>query len=103
LYVLLFMSQLYLAILALLNRPAVVGHVARTLTYVTLTCAFGFLALGTVNPPLMDLVEYRWLLRGSYTAYFLLSVYALMRFWVRMWRTRRGTLDSRLRGNDGGG
>lgn len=88
LYALLFGTQVYLAYLALMGMAPRLGRIATTLTYATLACAFLFLTLGTIQPPLLDLVQYRWLLRGSYVAYLLLSLYTLMRFWVGLVRRR---------------
>ena len=94
LYALLVGSQIYLVFLAALGYLPALGRITTTLTYATLACAFLLLALGTIQPPLIDLVRYRWMLRGSFTAYFLMSVYALGQYWLGLLRSRRRTRES---------
>lgn len=85
-------TQVYLLLLAALARLERPGTIALTLRYGALAAAFGLLTLGSMQSPLIDLINYRWLLRASYTAYGLLCLYAIFRYWrglARAWRQRR--------------
>ena len=95
LYSILCGTQVYLAMLAAVGRLPRPGRVFLALRYATLACAFLWLALGTFQPPLIDLVEYRWLLRGSYVAYCLLALYQIGAYWREMQLARRRRLAVR--------
>jgi hypothetical protein len=90
LYALLFLTSAYWTFLAARGKLPAQGRISLTLRYASLACAFLFLALGTAQPPALDLVQYRWLLRGSYVAYCLMSLYAIGHYWLDMWRRRKG-------------
>jgi hypothetical protein len=81
LYLVLCGTQVYLTLLAALGSLERPGPVALTLRYGSLALVFGLLALGSVQSPLIDLVDYRWWLRAGYTAYGLLCLYAICRYW----------------------
>jgi hypothetical protein len=92
LYGVLFVTQVYLLLLAAMARLERPGRIALTLRYGALALTFGLLALGSVQSPLIDLVNCRWLLRASYTAYGLLCLYAIFSYWrglARAWRQQR--------------
>jgi hypothetical protein len=93
LYALLFLTQTYWAWLAARGRLPVQGRISLTLRYASLALAFLWLALGTAQPPLLDLVHYRRLLRSSYIAYCLLCLYAILRYWVLLIRQQRASRD----------
>jgi hypothetical protein len=97
LYALLTATQLYLALLWVLGRLRPLGVVWNTLTYLVLAAAFGLTTLGTFNPPLVNLVEQRWLLRACYTAYLVLCVFAILTHWFSLFRQtmRRDAEDAR--------
>jgi hypothetical protein len=93
LYGVLFGTQVYLLLLAALVRLPRPGTIALTLRYGALALTFGLLMLGSRQSPLIDLVDYRWWLRASYTAYGLLCLYAIIQHWralVQQVRQRRG-------------
>lgn len=91
LYALLVGTQVYLAWLAALGRLPRPGRISLTLRYLSLACAFLWLALGTLQPPALDLVTYRWLLRSSYIAYCLLCLYAILQYWRLLIRQHRAS------------
>ena len=97
LYLLLCASQIYLAILWAVGKFRPLGVVWSTLTYVVLGLAFGLTTLGTLNPPVIDLVEQRWLLRACYTSYLVLSLYAILSHWFGLFSQalRRAAEDAR--------
>jgi len=92
LYALLFFSQLYLAFLAAVGLLPQPGRILRTLRYVSLAATFLWFALGTVEPPLIDMAEQRWLLRGSYIAYLLLCLYSILAYWFGLFTQARRRL-----------
>lgn len=92
LYSILFGTQIYLAWLCALGRLPRPGRVFLTLRYLSLALAFLLLALSTVQPPKLDLAEYRWLLRGSYVAYCLLCLFSILQYWrelIQQFRAHR--------------
>ena len=97
LYALLCATQLYLALLWALGAFRPLGIVWNTLVYVVLALGFGLTALGTFNPPVVNLVEQRWLLRACYTGYLVLCTYAILTHWLSLFRQtmRRDAEDAR--------
>jgi hypothetical protein len=97
LYFLLFTTQVYLALLWALGKFRPLGVVWNTLTYGVLAFVFGLTALGTFQPPFINLVDQRWLLRASYTGYLVLSVFAIVTHWFSLVRQtmRRDAEDAR--------
>jgi hypothetical protein len=97
LYALLCASQLYLALLWALGRFRPLGVVWNTLVYAVLCCVFLLTTLGTFQPPIINLVEQRWLLRAGYTGYLVLCMYAIMTHWFSLFRQtmRRDAEDAR--------
>ena len=97
LYALLTATQIYLALLWALGRFRPLGIVWNTLTYVVLAAGFGLTTLGTFNPPLVNLVEQRWLLRACYTGYLVLCAFAILTHWFSLFRQtmRRDAEDAR--------
>ena len=102
LYGVLFLTQVYLLLLAALTHLERPGTIALTLRYATLALAFGLLTLGSLQSPLIDLVSYRWLLRASFTGYALLCLYAIGRHWYALasQTMRRDTEDRRRASED---
>jgi len=76
-------------------RP--LGVVWNTLAYVVLGCVFFLTMLGTFQPPIINLVEQRWLLRAGYSAYLVLCAYAILTHWFSLFRQtmRRDAEDAR--------
>ena len=97
LYALLCATQLYLALLWALGAFRPLGIVWNTLAYVTLGSVFALTTLGTFQPPLINLVEQRWLLRAGYSAYLVLCAYAILTHWFSLFRQtmRRDAEDAR--------
>jgi hypothetical protein len=97
LYALLFVTQIYLALLWAVGKFRPLGIVWNTLTYGVLAAAFGLTMLGTFNPPVLNLVEQRWLLRACYTGYLVLCTYAILTHWFSLFRQtmRRDAEDAR--------
>lgn len=101
LYGVLFGTQIYLMLLAALARLERPGTIALTLRYGALALAFGLLMLGSLQSPLIDLLNYRWLLRASYTGYGLLCLYAIGRYWYALAsRTMRRDTEDRRRASE---
>ena len=97
LYALLCAAQLYLALLWAVGKFRPLGLVWNTLTYVVLGCVFALTTLGTFQPPIIDLVDQRWLLRAGYSAYLILCSYAILTHWFSLFRKtmRRDAEDAR--------
>lgn len=88
LYAYLALSQAVLTVLSSLGQLPQPNRIVLTLRHASLMCAFLWLALGTMQPPALDLVAYRWLLRGSYIAYALVVTAQLVGI-IGQWRKRR--------------
>ena len=86
LYALLWATQLYLALLWAVGKFRPLGVVWNTLAYVVLSCVFFLTMLGTFQPPIVNLVEQRWLLRAGYSAYLVLCAYAILTHWFSLFR-----------------
>ena len=86
LYAYLVIIQGILAGLSFIGRLRQPGRILLTLRHASLMFAFLWLALGTLQPPWLDLVQYRWLLRGSYVAYALCVTAQLVMLAARRWR-----------------
>lgn len=101
LYGVLFGTQVYLMLLAALVRLERPGTIALTLRYGSLALVFGLLMLGSLQSPLIDLVDYRWLLRAAFTGYGLMCLYAIGWHWYNFWRRvvqqRQAVSDSGMR------
>jgi len=97
LYALLCATQLYLALLWAVGAFRPLGIVWNTLAYVVLGSVFALTTLGTFQPPLINLVEQRWLLRAGYSAYLVLCAYAILTHWFSLFRQtmRRDAEDAR--------
>jgi signal transduction histidine kinase len=97
LYALLFATQIYLALLWALGKFRSLGIVWNTLTYSLLALTFGLTMLGTFEPPFINLLEQRWLLRAGYTGYLVLCIYAILTHWFSLFRQtmRRDAEDAR--------
>lgn len=97
LYALLFVAQVYLALLWAAGKFRPLGIVWNTLIYGVLAAAFGLTMLGTFQPPLVNLVDQRWLLRACYTGYLVLCTYAILTHWFSLFRRtmRRDAEDAR--------
>lgn len=86
LYSYLVITQGILTLFAFMGRLPQPGRILLTLRHASLAFAFLWLALGTVQPPVLDLVQYRWLLRGSYIAYALCVTAQLVMLISWRWR-----------------
>lgn len=90
LYGALLIFQAIIAFLIATGRLCRVNRIVATFERVTLACYFLWIMLGTIQPPILDLVRYRWLPRGSWGAYAALSLYIIViEYGYRCWWTRR--------------
>jgi len=97
LYALLCAAQVYLALLWAVGKFRPLGIVWNTLAYATLGAVFALTTLGTFQPPIINLMEQRWLLRAGYSAYLVLCAYAILTHWFSLFRQtmRRDAEDAR--------
>ena len=86
LYSFLLLTQVIIAFLVATGRLCRVSRIVATFERLTLVCYFTWIMLGTLQPPVLDLIQYRWLLRGSWGAYAVLSLYIIIvEYGYRCW------------------